>query len=147
MSFNKTEMGTMGMVFLSFCYCILFLSVDGNGEPSAYEVLKSYNLPIGVLPKGALGYTLDRNSGQFSVNLSSNCNVHVSEFDVKYNSPITGVISQNNLGRIGGVKVKIALFWTDIENVNRDRNQLRFKIRKVGTKSFPVSDFNSCPNC
>nr|GFC95862.1 hypothetical protein CTI12_AA016560, mitochondrial [Tanacetum cinerariifolium] len=69
-------MGTMGMVFLSFYFCILFLSVDGNSEPSAYEVLKSYNLPIGVLPRGALGYTLDRNSGQFSVNLSSNCNVH-----------------------------------------------------------------------
>nr|GEV28310.1 hypothetical protein CTI12_AA016560, mitochondrial [Tanacetum cinerariifolium] len=76
MLFSKTEMGTMGMAFLSFYFCILFLSVDGNSEPSAYEVLKNYNLPIGVLPRGALGYTLDRNSGQFSVNLSSNCNVH-----------------------------------------------------------------------
>lgn len=140
-------MGTMVMVLLSFSFCIFSARVDGNDQPSAYEVLKSYNLPIGVLPKGALGYTLDRNSGQFAVNLSSNCNVHVSEFDIKYNSPITGVISHNNLGRIGGVKVKIALFWTDIENVNRNRNQLRFKIRKVGTKSFPFSDFNSCPNC
>ncbi|GJX80084.1 reverse transcriptase domain-containing protein [Tanacetum coccineum] len=89
-------MGTMGMAFLSFYFCILFLSVDGNSKPSAYEVLKRYNLPIHVLPRGALGYTLDRNSGQFSVILSSNCNVHVSEFDVKYNSPIMGVIFQNN---------------------------------------------------
>ncbi|GKC32210.1 reverse transcriptase domain-containing protein [Tanacetum coccineum] len=56
-------MGTMGMAFLSFYFCILFLSVDGNSEPSAYEVLKSYNLSIRVLPRGALGYTLDRNSG------------------------------------------------------------------------------------
>ncbi|GJX21442.1 RNA-directed DNA polymerase, eukaryota, reverse transcriptase zinc-binding domain protein, partial [Tanacetum coccineum] len=37
----------------------IIVRVDGNGEPSAYEVLKSYNLPIRVLPKGALGYTLD----------------------------------------------------------------------------------------
>ncbi|GKA37054.1 ribonuclease H-like domain, reverse transcriptase, RNA-dependent DNA polymerase [Tanacetum coccineum] len=129
MSSNKTEMGTMGMVFLSFYFCILFLSVDGNGEPSAYEVLKSYNIPIGVLPKGALGYildcnsvlqsynlpvgvlpagvagyTLDSTSGQFWVNLTNECNFNEGGHKIKYESMITGVITQNNLGDLDGVK-------------------------------------------
>nr|GEY24942.1 hypothetical protein [Tanacetum cinerariifolium] len=69
-------MGTMGMVFLSFYFCILFVSADRNGQPSAYRFLKGYNLSIGVLPKDALGYTLDCNSGPYSVSQTSNSNVN-----------------------------------------------------------------------
>nr|GEU54217.1 hypothetical protein [Tanacetum cinerariifolium] len=87
---STTEMGTMGMVFLSFYFCILFLSVDGNSEPSAYEVLKSYNLPIGVLPRGALGYTLDRNSGaknEWGLSPKTKVRVlHTAQLDVTVNS-------------------------------------------------------------
>ncbi|XP_071713991.1 uncharacterized protein At5g01610-like [Rutidosis leptorrhynchoides] len=135
------------MVILCLYLCLPVPPANGDDMPSAYQVLQSYNLPIGLLPKGALGYNLDPNSGRFAVNLSSNCDVHVGDYKIKYDPIITGVISKNNLRRLGGVKVKIALFWIDIENVNRNQDHLAFKMGNVANKEFPTSDFKSCPKC
>ncbi|KAJ0453632.1 hypothetical protein HanIR_Chr15g0731411 [Helianthus annuus] len=148
MALTKPMRQTLEMFFLCFSLGLLFLFAEGNNRLSAYQVLQSYNLPVGLLPNGVFGYTLDRHSGQFSVNVtSSNCNLHVAGYDIVYNSPITGVISQNNLGNIDGVKVKIAFVWLNILNVNRNQDQLVFNIGGFVDKSFPISDFYSSPNC
>lgn len=147
MTFSKTKMETLVKIFLWFSLCFLFSPANGDEKPSAYQVLQSYNLPIGVLPKGALEYTLDPNSGEFSVNLSSNCGFHAGSYKIKYSSPITGVISNNTLGDISGVKVKVSLFWISIETVKRNQDQLAFKIGDITTKHFKVGSFNSCPDC
>ncbi|PWA94835.1 hypothetical protein CTI12_AA016580 (mitochondrion) [Artemisia annua] len=132
----------IGVNFLCFSLCLLFSSAEEN-DPSAYEVLQRYNLPIGVLPKGVAGYNLDPNSGQFSVNFTDGCDVNEGGYHLKYGPTITGVITQNNLGRIGGVKVKVPVFrWLSIRNIYRDQDTLRIKIKFVGTRSFPVKDAN-----
>nr|XP_043638422.1 uncharacterized protein LOC122609445 [Erigeron canadensis] len=147
MALTKTKRETLCVIFLSFSVCLLFMlsNVDGQGTP--YEVLESHNLPIGLLPKGALGYDLDPNSGQFSFNLTKACNIHSGGFKIKYNPTITGVISTNNLDKLDGVRVKIALFWIKIEWVKRNQDNLEFKIGNFAKKSFPVSDFTSSPEC
>ncbi|PWA69558.1 hypothetical protein CTI12_AA297290 [Artemisia annua] len=143
MAFTKT----FGVMFLCFSLCLVFSSADGNAPLSAYEVLQSYNLPVGVLPAGVAGYTLDSNSGQFWVNLTNECKFNEGGHKIKYESIITGVITQNNLGDLDGVKVKTAFFWSSIKNVNRDQDQLGFKVGIFGTKSFPISDFSYSPEC
>ncbi|XP_076938787.1 uncharacterized protein At5g01610-like [Bidens hawaiensis] len=105
MVLTKPIRETLGMMFLCFSLSLLFPFSEGGGKPSAYQVLQSYNLPVGLLPNGASGYTLDPRSGRFSVNLSSTCEFHVRGYKIQYRPPITGVISQNNLGEIDGVKV------------------------------------------
>lgn len=147
MAFTKTNMETLFMIFLCFSISLLFSPAKGDDRQTAYQVLQSYNLPIGILPKGALGYTLDPTSGKFLVNLSSSCGFRVGDYKIKYSSPITGEISKNNLGALGGVKVKVSMFWISIENVSRNQDQLAFKIGRFGTKHFKVSHFNSCPDC
>ncbi|KAI3819226.1 hypothetical protein L1987_13051 [Smallanthus sonchifolius] len=147
MALTKTKRETLKLVFFCLSLSLLFPFSEGDGEQSAYQVLQRYNLPIGLLPNGAFGYTLDPNSGRFPVNLSSNCNFHVGGYEINYSPPITGVISQNNLGEIGGVKVKVLFFWINIVNVNRNQDQLRFNVGGLVNKDFPVNDFNLCPKC
>ncbi|KAJ9543067.1 hypothetical protein OSB04_022774 [Centaurea solstitialis] len=65
---------TFGMVFLCFSMLLLLplaarvgkTSTERVGKPSAYDVLQSYNLPVGLLPQNVSGYDLDPTSGQFS---------------------------------------------------------------------------------
>ncbi|KAL8232787.1 hypothetical protein R6Q57_002587 [Mikania cordata] len=147
MALSKTKRETLEMVFVCFSLSLLFPFTKGGNEPSVYQVLQSYNLPIGLLSNGTLSYTLDPNSGQFSVNLRTNCSFQAGGFEVTYSNPITGVISQNNLGKIDGVKVKILVFWVNIINVKRNGDRLEFNIGGLVHKDFPVSDFNSCRNC
>ncbi|CAH1447523.1 unnamed protein product [Lactuca virosa] len=65
------------------------MRVITDNPPSAYDVIKSYNLPIGVLPQGVVGYNLDPNIHMFSVNLGGYCNFHIGKYKVKYSPMIT----------------------------------------------------------
>ncbi|KAI3506605.1 hypothetical protein L1887_21165 [Cichorium endivia] len=138
---------TMRMVFICFSLCSFIPLVIGEGLPSAYDVIKRYNLPIGLLPEGVTGYNLDPNSGEFSIDLSSSCGVHAGKYKIKYSPTVTGTISENRIEGLGGVKVKIALFWIGIENVNRNGDQLEFQIGSFATKDFPVEEFDKSPEC
>ncbi|GJW10920.1 DUF538 domain-containing protein [Tanacetum coccineum] len=73
---------TFGVIFLCFSLCLLFSSADDNAPLSTYEVLQSYNLPIGLLPMGVAGYTLDTNSGQFSVNVMDGCDLYEGGYQI-----------------------------------------------------------------
>ncbi|XP_076946875.1 uncharacterized protein At5g01610-like [Bidens hawaiensis] len=147
MALYKPSMGTLEMMLLCFTLGLLFSFTEGDGEPSVYQVLQSYNLPVGLLPNGATGYTLDPKSGRYSVNLSGICEVNVGDYEFQYSPPITGVISQNNLGGMGGVKVKVALGWVSIVNINRNQDQLKLTIDGIGDKEFPANVFYLSPNC
>nr|XP_043638424.1 uncharacterized protein LOC122609446 [Erigeron canadensis] len=147
MALTKTKRETLGVIFLCFSVCLLSTPSNGDGQPTPYEVLQSHNLPIGLLPKGALGYDLDPNDGQFSVNLTNICNIYAGGFKIKCNPTITGVISTNNLDNLDGVRVKIAVFWIKIEWAKRNGDNIEFKIGNFAKKTFPVSDFTSSPGC
>ncbi|XP_071713987.1 uncharacterized protein At5g01610-like [Rutidosis leptorrhynchoides] len=150
MSLTKAKMGTMlSFVVFFFSFCLLFSSsAHGDDQTSVYQVLQNYNLPIGLLREGAVGYGLDPASGQFSVNLTSDgseCVVYEAGFQIKYNPTITGVISQNSLSQIDSVRVKF-LFWLRIKDATRNEDSIKFK-GTFWSKTFTISDFNSSPQC
>ncbi|CAI9300458.1 unnamed protein product [Lactuca saligna] len=121
MKFDKPRRETMRMVFICLSFCLFISLVFGEGPPSAYDAIKKYNLPIGLLPEG--------------------------KYKLRYSSTITGMISKNKIEELGGVKAKIAFFWIDIESVNRNGDQIEFKISNFATKDFPITVFNKCPQC
>lgn len=137
----------MRMVFICLSLCLFISLVFGEGPPSAYDAIKKYNLPIGLLPEGVVGYNLDPKSGEFSVDLSSSCVVRAGKYKLRYSSTITGMISKNKIEKLSGVKAKIAFFWIDIESVNRNGDQIEFQISNFATKDFPITIFNKCPEC
>ncbi|XP_076901941.1 uncharacterized protein At5g01610-like [Bidens hawaiensis] len=147
MALYKPNMETLEMMLLCFTLSLIFSFTEGGDEPSVYQILQSYNLPVGLLPNGAYGYTFDPRSGRYSVNLRTICEVNVGGYEFQYSPPITGVISQNNLGEMGGVKVKVALGWVSIVNINRNQDQLKLTIHGIGDKEFPVNVFYLSPNC
>ncbi|KAI3679056.1 hypothetical protein L6452_38363 [Arctium lappa] len=136
-----------GIVFLCFSMWLLLASAARVGKPSAYDVLKSYNLPIGVLPQNVSGYDLDPNSGKFSVYISDDCDFKVDRYEIQYSPTIKGVIHQNQIEELDGVQVKITLFWIDIKKVSRNNDQLEFQLGDLVTKDFPIGDFNQSPQC
>ncbi|EEE63428.1 hypothetical protein OsJ_18240 [Oryza sativa Japonica Group] len=40
-------------------------------KPTAYEVLESYDFPVGILPKGVTSYTLEATTGDFTATLDT----------------------------------------------------------------------------
>ncbi|KAK9146964.1 hypothetical protein Sjap_006867 [Stephania japonica] len=87
---------------------------------TAYDVLKSYDFPVGLLPKGVTGYEIDRANGAFKAHLNGSCSFTISGYELKYRDTITGRISRDRLSDLKGVSVKILFFWVNIIEVTRN---------------------------
>ncbi|WCJ26895.1 hypothetical protein M5689_008677 [Euphorbia peplus] len=116
-------------------------------EPSAYEILGSYDFPIGILPKGVVGYEFDEYTGRFAVFWRGSCSFTVESYHLKYDSTIRGTISSGRLSDLEGVKVKLMFFWTDIKEVMKNGDELNFYVAKQAAATFPTEIFEVCPQC
>ncbi|XP_030486487.2 uncharacterized protein LOC115703128 isoform X2 [Cannabis sativa] len=90
-----------------------------SSTSTAYEVLEGYDFPVGLLPKGVLGYKLDN---------------------------FTGKITSNKLYYLSGIEVKIAFFWLKIVSVTRNNDELEFSVG-FASANFDVSNFEESPTC
>lgn len=89
---------TMSIIlFSSLCFLFLLSPLASAGDddrPSAYEALQGFNLPMGLLPKGATGYVLDESTGRFSAYLNgSSCKFSLEgSYQLSYKSTISGYV-------------------------------------------------------
>ncbi|XP_028781926.1 uncharacterized protein At5g01610-like [Neltuma alba] len=121
-------------------------STSGGDSLSAYQVLQQYNFPVGLLPKGVLGYELDRSTGRFKAFLNGSCGFKIESYDLKYSATITGTISQGRLSNLQGVKVKILILWVNIVSVTRTDDELEFSVG-IASADFAVNNFYESPSC
>ncbi|MBA0563085.1 hypothetical protein Golax_022746 [Gossypium laxum] len=134
------------IAFLSLILLFLISSATGEDSPTAYEVLEQYDFPIGLLPKGVSSYELDETTGKFSVYLNGSCSYSIDNYELKYKSTITGVISKDKLSSLSGIKVKVLFLWLSIQSVTRDDDELEFSVG-VASADFAVDNFSECPTC
>jgi hypothetical protein len=113
---------------------------------TAYDLLMEYGFPMGLLPKGAIGYSLNRETGQFSVYFEKTCSFTIESYTLSYKSTISGVISQNRLYKLKGVSVKIVLLWLSIVEVSRRGDDIEFSVGITGA-SFGAENFLESPQC
>lgn len=126
---------------------LLYLSVIVASSPTAYEVIQSYNLPQGLIPKGVTHYELDAASGKFHGFLNSSCSFSLEgSYQLKYKPTITGYIAKNRLTDLTGVSVKVVFLWLNIVEVVRDGDELELSVG-VASANFPVDNFEECPQC
>ncbi|KAK6120184.1 hypothetical protein DH2020_046090 [Rehmannia glutinosa] len=109
-----------------------------SSHPSPYEALQQYNFPVGLLPKGATGYTLSRATGEFTAYLNGSCSFALenSSYRLKYEPVIKGVISRGRLQKLSGVSVKVLVLWLNIVEVKRNDEDLEFSVG-ITSANFP----------
>ncbi|KAG4122633.1 hypothetical protein ERO13_D11G278900v2 [Gossypium hirsutum] len=118
-----------------------------NNKPTAYEVLKDFGFPIGILPKGVVGYDFDHSSGKFSAFLNGSCSFTIEgSYRLKYKNTIKGYLSKGKIASLEGVSVKLFFMWVNIVEVSRRGDDLEFSVGIAGA-GFPVDNFEECPQC
>ncbi|KAI3968546.1 hypothetical protein MKX01_007856 [Papaver californicum] len=121
--------------------------IIGDDKPSAYEILEDFDFPIGLLPKGVTGYTLDKKTGKFSASMKKTCSFSLEgSYQLRYQSTIRGVISKDKLTNLEGVSVKILLFWVNIIEVVRKGDDLEFSVG-IASANFAIDNFEIQPQC
>lgn len=123
------------------------VSAASDGAPTAYEILQSYDFPVGLLPKGATGYDIDETTGKFNAYFNKSCSFSLEDsYQLKYNSKVSGHISKGRLSKISGVSVKVLFLWLNIVEVTRNRNELEFSVG-IASAGFPIDNFDIIPQC
>lgn len=147
----------MSSTSMAFLCATLFISICMSAHPfafgaadytpSAYDVLQENDFPVGLLPKGATGYELNRETGEFSAYLNGSCSFSVeNSYQLNYNSTIEGLISKDRLKNLKGVSVKVLLPWLNIVEVVREGDELHFSVG-IASANFLVENFEECPQC
>ncbi|KAJ4956990.1 hypothetical protein NE237_013773 [Protea cynaroides] len=132
------------LCFSLLCFASLMAA---NGEPTAYELMQSYDFPVGLLPKGVSGYDLKNSTGKFCVYLDETCTFSLeNSYELKYKSTIKGYIAKDKLSELEGISVKVGLFWFNIIEVTRSSEELDFSVG-IASADFPVENFDESPEC
>ncbi|KAK4355663.1 hypothetical protein RND71_024634 [Anisodus tanguticus] len=144
-------------VTLAFPLLIIFLTtlpllitavnVDGGTSLSAYDLLKSYDFPVGILPKGVTGYDLDKSTGKWSAHLNGDCSFALEgSYQLRYKSKFGGYIAKDRLTNLYGVSVKVLFLWLNIVEVVKNGDNLEFSVG-IASASFPLFNFLVSPQC
>ncbi|KAG6645030.1 hypothetical protein CIPAW_08G094200 [Carya illinoinensis] len=92
----------MSPITTILCLILFFLLSSATPSPSdsltAYQVLEEYDFPVGILPKGVLGYELDTST------------------------------AKDKISSLSGIKVKVLFLWLSIVSVTRDDDELAFSV-------------------
>lgn len=140
-------MSSAGGLLLIISLSLLSSAPLSTANPlTVYEALRSYDFPVGLLPKGVTSYELDPTTGKFSVKLNGSCSFNIDGYALKYKSTISGTISTDKIKDLKGIEVKILFFWVNIIEVTKDKDELDFSVG-IASASFPLDSFYESPQC
>ncbi|GMI65388.1 hypothetical protein like AT4G02370 [Hibiscus trionum] len=144
--FNFSSNLIVLFLLISQSFVIQTISHENN-NPTAYELLKDFDFPIGLLPKGVIGYDFDPSSGKFSASFNGGCSFSLEgSYRLKYKNIIKGYLSKGKISSLEGVSVKLWFMWVNIVEVSRRGNDLEFSVG-IAAAGFPVDNFEECPQC
>ncbi|MFX6536517.1 DUF538 domain-containing protein, partial [Acinetobacter baumannii] len=135
-------------VALTVFVLLLFLTtVTGAAATTAYDIIQSYNFPVGILPIGVTHYDLDTSSGKFNAYWNGSCSFSLEgSYQLRYKSRISGNIYKNKLTNLSGVSVKVLFLWLNIVEVSVHGDNLQFSVG-IASAEFGLDNFYVCPQC
>ncbi|KAL9235740.1 hypothetical protein vseg_010479 [Gypsophila vaccaria] len=113
---------------------------------TAYDILKSYDFPVGLLPKGVTGYEFNPETGEFKLYLPKTCKFYIDSYELEYKSTVSGKLTRDRLYNLKGVSVKVLILWLKIVEVVRSDDELEFSVG-VASANFPLDGFEESPQC
>jgi len=89
----------------------------GKPQKGLPDLLREYNLPLGLFPQNIICYEFDETKGKLIVYLPSACEVSFKDSSVlRYATRVKGVLTRGKLSAIEGMKTKV-LVWVKVTSV------------------------------
>ncbi|KAF9617259.1 hypothetical protein IFM89_035203 [Coptis chinensis] len=126
----------------------IFSLLIQSTSQTAHDELKANNFPIGLLPTNVLSYTLNKTSGDFSVNLGGTCKLTLppDNYLASYSKKVTGKLVENKIEGLNGIRVRAFYQWWSITGIKSSGDNLVFEVGMVSAK-YPSKNFDQMPSC
>lgn len=116
-SFTLKEPSTFN--FISF-------SLTGTMQKPLPDLLKEYDLPVGIFPGDATNYEFDEQTKKLTVMIPSICEVGYKDSSVlKFSTTVTGYLEKGKLADVEGIKTKV-MIWVKVTSISADSSKVYF---------------------
>ena len=98
--------------------------IKGKMQKALPELLKEYDLPIGIFPRDATNYEFNEETGKLVVFIPQVCEVGYKDSSVlRFFTTVTGYLEKGKLADIEGMKTKV-LIWVDVTTILSEGSKL-----------------------
>ncbi|KAL3531653.1 hypothetical protein ACH5RR_005174 [Cinchona calisaya] len=100
--------------------------IKGKMQKPLPELLKEYDLPVGIFPRDATNYEFNEETRKLTVYIPSVCEVGYKDSSVlRFSTVVTGYLEKGKLVDIEGMKTKV-MIWVKVTAVSSDGSKLQF---------------------
>ncbi|KAE9610852.1 hypothetical protein Lal_00031567 [Lupinus albus] len=98
--------------------------VKGKMQKALPELLKEYDLPIGIFPRDATNYEFNEETGKLVVYIPQVCEVGYKDSSVlRFFTTVSGYMEKGKLADIEGMKTKV-LIWVKVATITCEGSKL-----------------------
>ncbi|VVB12827.1 unnamed protein product [Arabis nemorensis] len=96
----------------------------GTMQKPLPELLKEFDLPVGVFPRDATNYEFDEQTKKLTVMIPSVCEVGYKDSSVlKFTTTVTGYLGKGKLSDVEGIKTKV-MIWVKVTSISADSSKV-----------------------
>ncbi|PON94337.1 hypothetical protein TorRG33x02_098110 [Trema orientale] len=100
--------------------------LKGKMQKPLPELLKEYDLPVGIFPRDATNYEFNEETGKLIVYIPAVCEVGYKDSSVlRFTTTVTGFLEKGKLADVEGVKTKV-MIWVKVTSISSDRSKVHF---------------------
>ncbi|KAL6528584.1 hypothetical protein OROMI_029229 [Orobanche minor] len=100
--------------------------VKGKVQRPLTELLKEYDLAVGIFPRNATNYDFEEETKKLTVHIPSACEVCYGDQSVlRFSTVVTGYLEKGKLTEIEGMKTKV-IIWIKVSSVTSEESKLHF---------------------
>nr|CAD59765.1 cp protein [Celosia cristata] len=109
--------------------------LKGKMQKPLPELLKDYDLAVGIFPRDATHYEFDERQGKLTVYVPQICEVGYKDSSVlRFFATVTGYLEKGKLADIEGLKTKI-IIWVKVTAITSEGSKLHFTAGVKKTRS------------
>ncbi|KAJ0644430.1 hypothetical protein HanOQP8_Chr16g0611981 [Helianthus annuus] len=98
----------------------------GKMQKPLTELLKEYDLPVGIFPRDATNYEFDEQTRKLTVFIPTICEVGYRDSSVlRFSTSVTGYLEKGKLTDIEGLKTKV-MIWVKVTCITSEGSKLYF---------------------
>ncbi|AES86755.1 hypothetical protein MtrunA17_Chr4g0005561 [Medicago truncatula] len=114
--------------------------VKGKMQKPLPELLKEYDLPIGIFPRDATNYEFNEETGKLEVFIPQVCEVGYKDSSVlRFFTTVTGYLEKGKLADIEGMKTKV-IIWVKVTTIFSEGSKLYVTAGMKKTRSREAYD-------
>lgn len=109
--------------------------LKGKMQKPLPDLLKEYDLPVGIFPRDATNYEFNEETGKLTVYIPQVCEVGYKDSTVlRFLTTVTGYLEKGKLADIEGVKTKVVV-WVKVTAISCNGSKLQFAAGMKKTRS------------